>query len=778
MKKFRTVLVLISLAVVPLVVYWSTFNNYFLNSDFPQIQYASKALAQPGRLLHEFSDSWLGSRDFELYYRPLPLFLLVLNLSCSGVNPFGYHLLSLTLHVLCVWGVYFFTSELIPWMVSTGSRQQENENVSELGGVDYKTPAFVAALLFAIYPINAEAINWVGGRPDCAAGMFGVWALYFWLKEQTTAKLKFGILAMVSYLVSILFKETPIGIIFIPVLLGISKSGNWKVKFSDVLRSIWKLLAGLVIYLILRWHALGTVTGGYKGTEWKLLATSEYLNRWSDVAFLQKLFFPFNIALPLAVPIHHILSGLYVAILLLVVLDKESFKLRIKVTIFCAVFWLISILPEWRTAMMTHALAGGRSFYLAGIPICILISTLLVPLGRLAYWRRAVSYMVAATLILIFCLTDIFNNQVWNEAAETTQSFQLQLADLIKRTPKNLKVLLLNPPLSVAGQYGLNQALVSVTLAPPFLKEDLSDRVLCLDREHYGIRDANLINATSLRQALLASPTVAQWDPDLRVIRVFDLIPDMMRESEHSIIVSEEKSDYPGCTSFRLSIDPAINPLSCEAIEIEFSSEGTAKPGFAIVSWNENWKRAPTDIYKREVQVDLTGDAKPHVYRFNLAEQIGWYSHKKIEELYLNVYNVNNIRNVSARLASDARYVPRLRADMRFFRRLGAGIVPNQKGAVFICDTEVDDATGLIVELSQRNECFETYSRTYRDTEICKEASKRWMFEGRSATFTVPLSDVSAGFWCVRAASIDKNRRILGAFSDPVVFRIEDSSLR
>ena len=115
---------------------------------------------------------------------------------------------------------------------------------------------------------------------------------------------------------------------------------------------------------------------------------------------------------------------------------------------------------------------------------------------------------------------------------------------------------------------------------------------------------------------------------------------------------------------------------------------------------------------------------------------------------------------------------------MRFFRRLGAGIVPNQKGAVFICDTEVDDATGLIVELSQRNECFETYSRTYRDTEICKEASKRWMFEGRSATFTVPLSDVSAGFWCVRAASIDKNRRILGAFSDPVVFRIEDSSLR
>ncbi|MDZ4832492.1 MAG: hypothetical protein SGJ27_01700 [Candidatus Melainabacteria bacterium] len=792
--QLRTVLLLILLAVMPLVSYWSTLNNYFLNSDFPQILYASGALAQPSLFIHEFSDSWLGSHDFELYFRPLPLFLLALNLLISGVNPFGYHLMSLMLHILCVWSVFYFTRELIPWVVSRETRAN--------------AAAFWAAAFFALYPVNAEVVNWVGARPDCGAGLFAVVALFLWIKEQTTGDWKFGVGAMVSYLVALLFKETAVGIVLLPLFLCLFRADNVKEnssasatpelnvpstsesggsptsqlnaslkpgrRWSQILSSGWKLLAALVIYVLMRWHALGTIFGGYKGTEWKLLATSEYLNRWSDAAFLHKLFFPFNIALPLAAPVHIVLTVLYVLVLLLAFSDVGVLKPRLKLVGFCLVWWIIAIAPEWRTAMMTHALAGGRSFYFSAIPLCIALAAILIPLSPVSLWRRVVSYLVAGAILLTFGLTDIFNNQVWNEAASTTRSFQQQLAKLVEQTPDNLKVLLLNPPLSIDGHYGLNQALVAVTMSPPFLSKDYSNRVLCLDREHYGIRDASLINATVLRQALLASPTVAKWDPELKTFDVIEMIPDTMQVSEHNVIVTAQKSDYPGCSSFRLHIDPAINPLSCEAIEVEFSSEGTAKPGFAILSWNENWKRLPTDIYKREIKCDVNGDAKPHVYRFSVAEQIGWYSHKKIEELDLKIYNVNRIQNVSARLATDAYYVPRLRPDMRFFTRTDAGIVPGVKGAVFVCDTEVDGATSVVLELSQRNECFETYSKTYRDTVVSPEASKSWIVKGTTASFEIPLTGMGPGFWCVRAASLDSSRRITGAFSDPVVFRIED----
>ncbi len=772
--QFRTVLLLIFLAVMPLAIYWPTLNNYFLNSDFPQILYTSKALAEPRLLLHEFTDSWFGSHDFELYFRPLPIFLLAFNLMTSGVNPFGYHLLSLVIHILCAWSVFFFTRELIPWVVNHRSESGLSEASSNAeANEDATSVAFWSAAFFAVYPINAEAINWVGGRPDCAAGLFCVLALYFWLNEQNTGNRNFGICAMVSYLVALFCKETPIGIVFMPAVLCLFKPGNWNLKLASGLRSSWKFLVALLIYILMRWHALGTVFGGYKGTEWKLLATSEYLSRWSEPAFLQKLIFPFNIALPLAQPVNSVFAGLYVLILILALCDLNSWKSRLKIVAVCFVFWFIAILPEWRTAMMTHTLAGGRSFYLASVPFCLTISALLLPLVRVPSWRASASHLVAAILVGTFCFTDYFNNKVWNQSASTTKAFQDQLANLIEKTPKPFKILVLNPPLSIEGNYGLNQALVAVTQLPPFVPEDNSNRVLCLDREHYGVRDANLINATSLRQSLLASPVVAKWNPESKMLNVIELIPDTMPVSAHNIIVESQPSDYPGCTSFKLLIDPAINPLSCEAIEVSFKSEGTAKPGYAILGWDEYWKRSPTDVYKREVQCDVNGDAKLRAYRFPVAEQIGWYADKKIEELNLNIYNVNRVSELSAKLASDAYFVPRIRPDLRFFTHTAAGLVPGTQGAVFICDTEVDGATGMVVELSQRNECFETYTMTYRDKEPSKEASKRMMVRGRSSTFNIPLSD-SPGFWSVRVASLDAKNSIVGAFSDPVIFRIED----
>jgi hypothetical protein len=787
--QFRTVLLLIFLAVMPLAIYWPTLNNYFLNSDFPQILYTSNALAEPGLLLHEFSDSWFGSHDFELYFRPLPIFFMAFNLTTSGVNPFGYHLLSLGIHILCVWCVFLFTRELIPSVVNSkfdsgrsetsSNAQMKEEKSSNLLGMETSwdaTPiAFWSAALFAVYPINAEAINWVGGRPDCSAGLFAVLALYFWLKEQNTGNRNFGIGAMVSYLVALFCKETPIGIVFIPALLCLFKTGSWSLKLANGFRSSWKLLVALLIYILMRWHALGTVFGGYKGTEWKLLATGEYLSRWSEPAFLQKLIFPFNIALPLAHPVNSVFAGLYVLVLVLALSDLSSWKSRLKIVAVCFVFWFIAILPEWRTAMMTHTLAGGRSFYLASVPFCLTISALLFPLVKVPGWRASASHLVAAILVGTFCFTDYFNNKVWNESASTTKAFQNQLANLIEKTPKLFKILVLNPPLSIEGNYGLNQALVAVTQRPPFVPEDNSNRVLCLDREHYGARDANLINATSLRQSLLASPVVTKWNPESKMLNVIELIPDTMPVTAHNIIVESQPSDYPGCTSFKLLIDPAINPLSCEAIEVSFKSEGTAKPGYAILGWDEYWKRSPTDVYKREVQCDVNGDAKLRDYRFPVAEQTGWYANKKIEELNLNIYNVNKVSELSAKLASDAYFIPRIRPDLRFFTRTAAGLVPGTQGAVFICDTEVDGATGMFVELSQRNECFETYTMTYRDKEPSKEASKRMMAKGRSATFNIPLSDVGPGFWCVRVASLDAKNSIVGAFSDPVIFRIEDT---
>lgn len=763
---------LVLLAAVPLATYWPTLDNYFLNSDFAHIYYANRALADPGLFVHEFFDSWLGARDFELVYRPLPLCLLALNLAATGINPFGFHLTSLVLHVLCSWCVFFFARELVFWVGSKG--EHGPVSTSAASPFDANQFGFLAALLFAVYPVTAEAINWTGGRPDCAAGLFSLLTLIFWIKEQNTGRLKFGLAAMASYLVALLFKETPVALIFVPMLLQLMRPGRWKEKFLGLFRSAWKLMLVIAVYLGLRWNALGTVFGGYKGVYWQLSGAGEHLLGWTDFSVLQKLLFPFNIELPLAEPMHKVVSIVYVAGLLIFFTSFRSLKRKLTIVLFLIFWFLIGAISGLWGGALTHSLAGGRTFYTACVPFCLMLAVLLSPNRDAAMWRRVASYLVAAGLLICFIITDVFNNQVWNSAADSTRALKTQLEQVISELPPERNVVVLNPPLAIAGMYGLNQALLPLTQTPPFTEQSNFHRVVSVDREHYVERDANLINATALRQVLLSSPLVARWNKETATLGEVVLIPDSMPVSAHSLMVTEEESGSPDFKSYEIVIDPPLTPLTCEAIELEFSCEGTAKPGFGVISWRDDWRRPAYDTYESDVFHGLIGDGKKHVYRFPLAEQVGWYLENNTETLHLAVHNVKRIGPVTARLATDAFYVPSLRADRRFFVRTPRGLVPKGEDAVFICDTEVEDAAGLLIELSKPNECFETYTRTYRDVTPSEHARKSWTSDQTTTTFDIPVSDLPPGFYCVRAVSIDKNRCIVGGFGDPVVFVVPE----
>jgi hypothetical protein len=764
---------LLLLALLPVLAYLSTLNNYFLNSDFAHIHYASKALQTPELFLKEFTTSWLGAFDFELAYRPLPLFILAFNLLVSGVQPFTYHLTSLTLHVMSAWCVFFFTRELMLWR-KTANTDIGNGEI-ETYNTEIKT-AFLAAALFALYPVNAETINWIGALPDCAGGLFFILTLLLWMIEQRTGKKRFAVLSMVSYLVALLFQELPVTLVFIPPLLCLIKPIAWKEKLLLALRSSWKLLVVLCAYLLVRWMALGTIVGGYKAAFWKLLGTEDYLTRWAQPEYLKMLFFPFNPDLHHILPMQAVYAGLYALVLLVVLSKPKSLKTLFPFLIFFVLWFFICLFPGLRTAALTHALSTGRLFYLSSIPLALSLAVLLAQPGSTAVqWRKIVAAVSGIGFIAAFMLTDVVNNQVWNKAARSTRALQLQLAKLIAQTPPEIKVAVLNPPLSLGGPYGLNQALLPLTQNKPFLRDANYHRVLMLDREHFVERDANLINATAFRQYLLSACVVAKWNPSTALLNKVVLIPDMMPLSAHNVSVSEIESGRADARTFEIVIDPSLIPLSCEALEVEFSSEGTTRAGFAELAWRENWREKAKDVYDTDAFVGVDGDAKMHKYRFSLAEQVGWYMQPTIETLHLTIHNLKAIKNVSARLATDADYVPRLRPDQRYLKTSPIGWVPRANQAVFFCDTEVEGATGLLIELSQPNECFETYARTYRETTSSANALKRWISRETSTSFRIPLGELAPGFYSVRAASIDSKDYVLGAFGDPVVFRVVSS---
>jgi tetratricopeptide (TPR) repeat protein len=114
-----------------------------------------------------FTEPVLGSPNgwFEVWTprqtRPLTYLTFWLNRQIGGGDPLGYHLFNLALHLGAVVLAWECLRRLLPERV-----------------------ALLAAALFAIHPIQAEAVNYVWARSILLAGLLSLAALWNWLERR------------------------------------------------------------------------------------------------------------------------------------------------------------------------------------------------------------------------------------------------------------------------------------------------------------------------------------------------------------------------------------------------------------------------------------------------------------------------------------------------------------------------------------------------------------------------------------------------------------------
>jgi Tfp pilus assembly protein PilF len=140
-------------------------------------------------------------------YRPLTTLTFAMNHWVSGLNPDSFHLLNRAIHVLTCLGIYWVLRRLF-----------ENHRI----------PAFTA-LLFAVHPIQTEAITYITGRADALAMMFFVLAWLFFLRVRLSAArpvLNY-ILSASFYFLALLSKESAItwlGVVLLTEFVYLSES--------------------------------------------------------------------------------------------------------------------------------------------------------------------------------------------------------------------------------------------------------------------------------------------------------------------------------------------------------------------------------------------------------------------------------------------------------------------------------------------------------------------------------------------------------------------------
>ncbi len=207
------------IAVIGIIVYFNSLFNGFAWDDRPQIL--------ENDLTHSLSNIpklFLGSTfpgGIGAYYRPFLSVSFTVIYSLFGAQPFFFHILQITIHILNSILLFVFFRKFFN-----------------------KQLAFFLSILFLVHPINVEAVSYISALNDPMFFLFGISALLLSLREKISINRTIGISFLL--LCSLLSKET--GILFI--LLVITYRFLFKLNKRKVLLLSGTLIG--VIYLYLR----------------------------------------------------------------------------------------------------------------------------------------------------------------------------------------------------------------------------------------------------------------------------------------------------------------------------------------------------------------------------------------------------------------------------------------------------------------------------------------------------------------------------------------------
>ena len=176
--------------------------------------------------------------------RPLVNLSFALNYAAGGLDPAGYRVANLALHVICAWLVFGLVRRTLEIV---GPREQigwRSENI-----------AFAAALLWTVHPLNSEVVLYLTQRTESLMAVFYLFTLYASVRSLSSPRRRtWQVAAVLSCLAGIACKETIVTAPVIVVLYdaifafgSLRKAMHDRWRFYACLTSTWVLAAALVL---------------------------------------------------------------------------------------------------------------------------------------------------------------------------------------------------------------------------------------------------------------------------------------------------------------------------------------------------------------------------------------------------------------------------------------------------------------------------------------------------------------------------------------------------
>jgi protein O-mannosyl-transferase len=226
------------------------------------------------------------------YYRPVMHIIYMINYHIFGLAAWGFHLVNILFHAGVSVLVFFAASRLL-------GQSSANPPIPPLAkgeGGRVFSPPFMAALLFAVHPVNTEAVTWVAGLPELSFTFFYLLSLYLYMQETDDGRPSMTalLLSAVSFFIAALSKETALTL---PIVLlaydSVFQKGH--ARLAGRLKRYVPYLAVVGLYFAMRLNALETFAPLRRHTE--LSAYQCVINIFPLFSqYLEKLLFPVNLS--------------------------------------------------------------------------------------------------------------------------------------------------------------------------------------------------------------------------------------------------------------------------------------------------------------------------------------------------------------------------------------------------------------------------------------------------------------------------------------------------
>ncbi|NUM25659.1 MAG: tetratricopeptide repeat protein [Candidatus Buchananbacteria bacterium] len=295
-------------------------------------------------------------------------------------NAFGYHLISLLIHLAAVVAVYLLIEQLT-----------KNRHV-----------AFLSSLFFGLHPIHTEAISFFTTSVDIIGAVFFLYAVYFYLKSNSAriqnfylTSIIFGWLAFFSY-------EFTLVLPLMLILLDLYKNNFEYRVMAKKIKNYIPYFVGVVVWIIIR-ASLPIASRAFDAEQQSGLITRVFNTSKAFIKYIYLLFIPYPQTVYHEIKINQNLADpkiIISIILLLALFGLAIYLAKRKPLISLVIGWFFLSLAAVTNVFPTGIIMAEKYTYLASVGTCLLMGWLVYNL-----LKSTKKYLVVGGVLLIITIT-------------------------------------------------------------------------------------------------------------------------------------------------------------------------------------------------------------------------------------------------------------------------------------------------------------------------------------------------------------------------------------